>query len=181
MSKSYLPHQRLFNELQLVMIPISQELLVVSSMLKWTKTTLSRTEPSHNFAWMFSSNTHLTPKRQMEKISALRKCVQELKPPLKELMHHILEFSAHKQIEKNLIAFHKTYLEIPSIDNELHLLYLGSDLFENQDLLDKLLLFTEKLQKLHESSLLLKKSLLDELLQGLSFSLNGELFAPKES
>jgi hypothetical protein len=176
MNKAYLPHQRLFDELQLAIIPISKDLLVVSSMLKWTKATMTPGQPLHNFAWMFSSDAHLTPKQQVEKISALKKSVQELKIPLKELMHHILEFSTYKEIEKNLISLHKSYLEIPSIDNELHLLYLGTNLFENQDIMNKLLHFTEKLQRFHETSLQLKKSLIDQLLQGLSFSLNNNIF-----
>jgi hypothetical protein len=87
-------------------------------------------------------------------------------------MLHILEFSHFKPIEKALISLHKTYLEVPSIDKEMHLLYLGTDLFENKELLTKLLLFTEKLLEVKELNHQLKKLLIDSLIQNLSFSLN---------
>ncbi len=162
MNRSFLPHEPLFHEIQIAMIPIGQDLLIAQSMLRWAKNTL---ELKEHPTCLFSHNP-------IEKLSSLRKSTQELSRPLKELMLHVLEFSSFKSIEKSLIAFHKIYLTLPQIDSELHLLYLGEDLYSNFELLTKLLLFTDTLAKLVESSLILKKALLDELLNTLSFSLD---------
>ena len=179
MDKSFLPHHQLFDELQIVMTQIVRELPVVNSMLKWTKATLDREALPINLGWMLSNNLSLSQEKQAEKLNALRLSIQELSPTIKELMRHILQFSRMKPIEKALIAFHKSYVEIPLIDNEINLLCLGSDLFENRELLSKLLLFTEKLLKLQEASTHLKKALIDTLLQNLS--LNFEKASTPES
>ena len=171
MNKTYLPHRNLFDELQIELTPILRELPLVHSMLKWTKATVDRESLSINFGWMLSNELNLSHEKQIEKISALRMSTQKLSRPLKELMRNILQFSSLKPIEKALIQFHNSYLDIPSIDNEMHLLCLGTDLFENKDLLAKLILFAEKLSKLQEASSMLKKALLDSLLENLTLSL----------
>ena len=172
MDKTFLPHTALFDELQIELTQVSRDLPLVSSMLKWVKATTDKEALPINFGWMLSSELNLSHEKQVEKLSALKARAQDLSRPLKELMQHILQFSHLKQVEKALISLHKSYLEIPQIDNEMHLLYLGTDLFENKELLAKLLLFTEKLTKLQESSLLLKKAILDTLIQNLSMSLD---------
>lgn len=175
MDKTFLPYRNLFDEIQIVMTPINRDLPTVHSMLKWAKATIDREVLPVNFGWMLSSNIPLSQEKQVEKLSALRLSAQELSRPLKEIMRHILQFSHLKPIEKALISFHKSYQDIPFIDNEIHLLCLGTDLFENKELLEKLLIFTEKLAKLQESSTLLKKALLDTLLQNLSLRLDSTL------
>lgn len=172
MNNSFLPHRPLFDELQITMTQIIRELPIIHSMLKWTKATIDREALPINLGWMLAGNLNLSQEKQVEKLNALRLNIQELSPTVKELMRHILQFSRVKPIEKALIAFHKSYLEIPIIDNEIHLLYLGSDLFENRELLTKLLLFTEKLLILQEASTHLRKAIIDTLLQNLSLSLD---------
>lgn len=171
MNKNYLPHQNLFDELQLSMIPISKELLAINSLLKWIKATLEKQNLTHNFAWILSKDLADSPEKQIEVLTNLRKHTKDYGNPLKELMLHILEFSEFKPIEKALISLHKTFLEVPSIDKEMHLLYLGTDLFQNKELLDKLLLFTEKLLEVKNQQQQLKKLLIDSLIQNLSFSI----------
>lgn len=170
MNKTYLPHQKLFDELLVSMIPISKELLIINSLLKWMKATREK-NLTYNFAWMLSKELTDSPKKQIELLANLRTHAKDYANPLKELMLHILEFSQFKSIEKALISLHKSYLEVPSIDKEMHLLYLGTDLFQNSELLDKLLLFTEKLLEVKELNQQLKKLLIDSLIQNLSFSL----------
>jgi hypothetical protein len=171
MNKTYLPHQNLFDELQLSMIPIARDLLVINSLLKWVKSTVYGEDLSHNFAWMLSKQLASSPKKQIELLTSLRQSTRDFATPLKELMRHILEFSSFKPVEKALIALHKSYLEVPQIDNEMHLLYLGTDLFQNKELLNKLLLFTEKLLEVKTLNQQLKKLLIDSLIQNLSFTL----------
>ncbi len=171
MNKTYLPHQNLFDELQLTMVPITRDLLVINSLLKWVKSTVYVEDLSHNFAWMLSKELASSPKKQIELLTALRQSTRDFASPLKELMRRILEFSTFKPVEKALIALHKSYLEVPQIDNEMHLLYLGTDLFQNKDVLNKLLLFTEKLLEVKELNLQLKKLLIDSLIENLSFTL----------
>ena len=179
MDESFIPHHPLINELQIAMLPLSRDLPVVHSMLKWAKGTLEQNDLRPSFAWMLTGGLNLSHAAQVEKISALRKSAQEIATPLKELMHNILQFSSFKPIEKALIAFHKHYLEIPAIDNEIHLLYLGTDLFQNKELITRLLEYTEKLIALQEASTVLKKSVIDSLLKNLSFSLNNSPFKTK--
>ncbi len=174
MDKTFLPHRPLLEELQIALLPLTKDLATVHSMLKWAKTTIEGKDAPTNFAWMLSDGLNLSHENQVEKISSLRKSVQDLSQPLKELMRNILQFSSFKPVEKSLIALHKSYLELPAIDNEMHLLYLGTDLFESQELIEKLLTFTEKLIKLQELSAELKKNLIDSLLKNLSFSLDSD-------
>lgn len=172
MEHAILPHNHLFDELQLAMLPITKELPIIQSLLKWAKSTIDRKETPISLSWIVDN------RMQIETLSSLRKSLQELSHPLKELMSHLPQFFPFKPIKDALITFNKNYLEIPPIDNELHLLCLGADLFENKELLTKLILFTEKSLKLQEAATTLKKALLDELLHNLSFSPNS-LPSPK--
>ncbi len=171
MNRSELPCHSLFDELQNAMIPIMRDLPLTHSMLKWANATLNGEEKPINLNWMLSSKMDLSHEKQVEKISSLKTSTLEFSRPLKELMRHILQFSNFKPIEKSLIILHKTYLEIPSIENELHLLYLGTDLLQSKLLVEKLLLYTEKLKKLQETATELKKALLNSLIQNLSFEI----------
>jgi len=171
MKRTDLPCHALFDELQNALIPIIRDLPQTHSLLKWVKTTQNGEEKPINLSWMLTNKMDLSHEKQVEKISSLQKSTLEFSRPLKELMGHILQFSSFKHVEKSLIVLHKAYLDMPSIETELHLLYLGTDLLQDKSLATKLLQYTEKLNKLQGTATELKKALLSTLIDNLSFNL----------
>jgi len=156
MRKLLLPHEILFDEIQITMLAIAKELPHTQAVLRFAK-------------GLPTCITHHDP---VEKLTTLRKSTKELASPLKQLMHHIAKFSPFKPIEKALIALNKSYLNIPPIDSELHLLILGTDIFENQELVEKFLRFTNSLELLQTDALRLQKAVLNEFLSHITLTLD---------
>jgi hypothetical protein len=174
MNRSYLPHIDLIDKLQLGALQLSKELAIVKSMLNWSKDLKELHQPK-SLAWMLSGQALLTsPPLQVEKIKMIREEILDLGCTLKELMQHILEFSSFKNIEKTLIEMQKSYNEIPQIEHEINLIAFGEDLLESLGVIEKLIDYIAKAQKVVEHTNQLKKHLLENIISNLAFSLEKE-------
>ena len=70
-------------------------------------------------------------------------------------------------LKQALLDLNRDYQALPAIDTELNLMHLGTDPLEDKELVLTLLLFTDHLLPLQQSHLLLKKSLLNELIRSM--------------
>ncbi len=150
------PHILLLDMLQLALLPIGKDLFLVRSHLKWAKATLEGT--------LIPGLTYENPKDRLTRIHA---ALTEAGPPLKTLMGHILAFTPFTPLKQALLDLNRDYQALPAIDTELNLMHLGTDPLEDKELVLTLLLFTDHLLPLQQSHLLLKKSLLNELIRSM--------------
>ncbi len=161
MSKNLVPRQPLLDELLIFIIQINKDLRVAESMLRFMNGERGR------IGWMFTPISH---RQQLENLNQLRHRALEIDTLLKELMAHLLEFSAYPTIQKNLIQIHQEMKKVPSVDQVHQLLSLGGDLFQDTRLSTPYLAFVTQLMVVYRSAVDLRHLLFEEALTHLSLS-----------